>query len=106
MRNSTAFAAFRDEAANLRDCDLETLAELEDAQKHEFWVNVHNLCVLHAVVAEGFPPTHNAFASLTGADFDAVPSTSVEGGILTKTSPGPRPPTTPGRGASGTRWAA
>ena len=61
VRESTAFAAFEEAAAALRAVDLD--ADLaDDGAKHAFWINAHNLCVLHGCVANGAPQTATAFA--------------------------------------------
>ena len=59
------YDAFLEAAAALRAVDLDALANLAEPLKHVFWVNCHNLCVLHACVATGPPSTASAFAPVT-----------------------------------------
>ncbi|KAH8060128.1 Rab guanyl-nucleotide exchange factor [Aureococcus anophagefferens] len=60
VRESAAFAAFEEAAGALRAADLDALTD--DAAKHAFWINAHNLVVLHGCVASGPPATATAFA--------------------------------------------
>lgn len=63
VRSSTGFAAFEEAASLLNRIDAETLVrneeedEEEDAARIAFWINVHNLAVLHACIARNPPPT-------------------------------------------------
>ena len=60
VRESAAFAAFEEATGALRAADLDALTD--DAAKHAFWINAHNLVVLHGCVANGPPATATAFA--------------------------------------------